>query len=76
MAGYKDEIKAIWDSLDEETRLAVTHYVMDAIWEHAIKGGTYRHLIYDRLGFSKDAYSYLYPVGHNISNFLKMDKEK
>ncbi len=39
-----------------ETRLAVTAWVMEKIVEHAREGGTFRYLIYDRLGFGPDAY--------------------
>lgn len=39
-----------------ETRLAVACWVIKHIVDHAREGGTYRYLIYDRLGFGPDAY--------------------
>ncbi len=62
------EAKEIFLKTDYKTRLAITLFVMEKIWEHAVEGGSYRVLIYSRLGFNTDAYSYLYPVGMNISN--------
>lgn len=54
-----------------ETRLAVTAQVFRAIRDHAKEGGTYRYLIYDRLGFNSDAYLPLYDAGGlDISNML------
>jgi hypothetical protein len=62
---YKD----IWTyELSDEQRLAATLIVFEKINEHMEHGGTYRYLIYDRLGFDPDAYSVLYPEGMNISN--------
>ncbi len=52
-----------------ETRLAVTAWVFAHICAHAREGGTYRYLIYDRLGFGSDAYVPLYDAGGmEISN--------
>jgi hypothetical protein len=63
-----NEAEEIFLNTDYKTRLAITRFVMDKIWEHAKEGGSYRTLIYSRLGFDLDAYSYLFPVGMNISN--------
>ena len=62
------EIKEVWDSLTHEQRLAATAYVFQKICEHARSGGTYRHLIYNRLGFGPGAYLALLPEGMHISN--------
>ena len=62
------EIEEIWNSLEYDQRLAATAYVFRAICEHAKTGGTYRKLIYDRLGFNSDAYFILLPEGRRISN--------
>jgi hypothetical protein len=70
----EEESKKIFLETDYRTRLAVTRFVMDKIWEHAKEGGSYRTLIYSRLGFNLDAYSYLFPVGMNISNEFEVDK--
>jgi hypothetical protein len=52
-----------------ETRLAVTAWVMKHIVQHAQDGGSFRHLIYGRLGFEMDAYVPLYLAGGmTISN--------
>lgn len=62
-----DEIK--WDDIPYEMRLAATAYVMEAICDHAKEGGSYRYLIYERLGFDMDAYATLYCAGGmTISN--------
>ena len=67
-----DEQKVINDKLvrdcDYDTRLAVTTWVMKNIVEHAREGGSYRYLIYDRLGFEPDAYAILMNDGMTISN--------
>ncbi len=52
-----------------ETRLAITEQVFKAIVAHATEGGSFRYLIYDRLGFEADAYTPLYMAGGmTISN--------
>lgn len=53
----------------DETRLAITAQVFRKIVEHAEQGGTFRFLIYDRLGFGPAAYYPLYIAGGmTISN--------
>ena len=56
------------DKCDYDTKLAVTAWVMKHIVEHARDGGSYRYLIYDRLGFEMDAYGELLDDGMTISN--------
>lgn len=52
-----------------ETKLAVTAWVFANIDNHIKEGGSFRYLIYDRLGFGGDAYVPLYCAGGmNISN--------
>jgi hypothetical protein len=52
-----------------ETKLAVTAWVFRNIVEHAQQGGSFRFLIYGRLGFDTDAYVPLYEAGGmEISN--------
>lgn len=52
-----------------ETRLAVTAWVMEHICDHAKDGGSFRYLIYSRMGFGPDAYMPLYCAGGmEISN--------
>lgn len=56
-----------------EQKLAVTSFVFDNIWQHALEGGSFRYLIYERLGFNPDAYVPLYHSnGLNISNELSI----
>ncbi len=70
--------KTLEDLVEEcsyETKLAVTAWVMKHIVEHAKEGGSYRYLIYDRLGFGPDAYVPLYEAGGmEISNEFDMDR--
>lgn len=68
---YKD----IWDELTYEQKLAATRFIFEKICEHARHSGSYRYLIYDRLGFSSDAYSELYPEGMLISNGFILREE-
>ena len=63
-----EEIKEIWDSLTYDQRLAATAFIFQQLCEHARTSGTYRKLIYDRLGFDQDAYLVLLPEGKLISN--------
>ena len=56
------------DECDPVLKLAVTKWVMKHIVEHAREGGTYRYLIYDRLGFDESAYAPLCSDGMIISN--------
>lgn len=52
-----------------ETRLAIAAQVFQAIREHANEGGTFRYLIYNRLGFDSNAYVPLcYAGGLDVSN--------
>ena len=68
------EIDKIWNSLSYDQRLAATAYVFDKICEHARKGGTFRYLIYNRLGFDLDAYAILYSAGGmHISNYFDLE---
>jgi hypothetical protein len=54
---------------DYHTKLAVTAWVFKHVLAHANEGGTYRHLIFDRLGFGDDAYGFLLHAGGlEISN--------
>ncbi len=75
------DIEARYPALVEgcpyETRLAVAAWVFKAIVEHAQEGGSFRYLIYDRLGFGPDAYLPLYEAGGmTISNEFDLKKEK
>jgi hypothetical protein len=64
----EDDLDKLAETCDYEMKIAVTQWVMRHIVEHAKDGGTYRYLIYDRLGFEADAYVPLCRDGLTISN--------
>jgi len=75
--GDEDAIREqkIWDELDLETRLACAGHVIRKIVDHGREGGTFRYLIYDRLGFGPEAYVPLYLAGGmHISNHFELDR--
>jgi hypothetical protein len=56
---------------DNETKLDIAAWVISKIDEHGKDPGSFRYLIYDRLGFDLDAYVPLYLAGGmNITNEL------
>ena len=63
--------------LDYNTKLKIVAWVFRKIVEHAREGGSYRYLIYDRLGLEPDAYAVLYEAGgmEISNNFDLMDHE-
>ena len=52
--------KEIWNNLSYEQRLAAAMVIFETLCDHA---GSFRYLIYDRLGFGHDAYIPLYSAG-------------
>jgi hypothetical protein len=65
------------EETDYETRLAVTAWAMKHIVEHASEGGSYRTLIYQRLGFGPDAYAVLqFHGGLEISNEFDLSRDE
>lgn len=57
-------------------RLAVACQVFKALCDHAREGGSFRHLIYNRLGFKNDAYLPLHQCGGTeISNHFKLPEK-
>ena len=70
-----DWIDELVKNSDYDTRLAITAWVMKHILDHAKDGGSYRYLIYDRLGFDADAYGVLQEAGAlDISNLFDLQK--
>jgi hypothetical protein len=70
-----DWIDELVKNSDYDTRLAITAWVMRHILDHAMDGGSYRYLIYDRLGFDMDAYGVLQEAGAlDISNLFNLQK--
>ena len=61
-------LEEIVKKCDYDTKLAITQWVFKHIVDHAEDGGSYRYLIYERLGFSTDAYAPLLDDGMTISN--------
>lgn len=59
---------------DYQTKLDIAAWVISKIDEHGVSPGSFRYLIYDRLGFGPDAYVPLYHAGGmNITNELDYD---
>jgi len=56
------------DATDMETKIALAAWVMKHIVDHAKDGGSFRYLIYTRLGLDKTAYVPLCADGMTISN--------
>src|SRR5262245_61081002 len=57
---------------DYQMRLAVVHWVFEQLLKHARSGGSYRYLIFNRLGFGRDAYLPLDLAGGvTLSNILQ-----
>lgn len=72
------EMEEHMDKLAEECptdlKIAVTRWAMRHIVEHAKEGGSYRYLIYDRMGFGPEAYAPLCDDGLTISNEFDMEQ--
>jgi len=68
MAERENDLDKLADTCDYDMKLAVTRWVMKHIAEHGKDGGSYRYLIYERLGFGPDAYAPLCSDGLFISN--------
>jgi hypothetical protein len=62
------ELDKMADECDPMLKLAVTRWAMKHIVDHAMQGGSYRYLIYQRLGFGPEAYAPLCDSGMIISN--------
>lgn len=63
-------------AMPEDDRIAATALAFAAVLANAREGGTFRYLIYDRLGFSPAAYVPLYYAGgmHISENFVLTDE--
>ena len=76
-SGYSNPFSSIKEGIAEEVlamtdmqRLSSAAMVIDKVWEHAREGGSFRYLIYERLGLSSAAYLPLCSESQamNISN--------
>lgn len=72
MSDFPDLDKLV-EECDPTMKLAITAWVMKHIVDHARDGGSYRCLIYSRLGFDPDAYAVLLDDGMTISNEFDLD---
>lgn len=69
LAENENLLQEVWFKIPYSIRLVATMFVFKKVLEHFDKPGTYRKLIYDRLGFYEDAYQPLYMCGGmEISN--------
>jgi len=66
----------IWDKLTYDQKLAATAYIFEKICDHARHHGTFRYLIYNRLGFKEDACVPLFSAGGmHISNEFNLRED-
>lgn len=76
MLGWQREHDVVWEGLTSEQKLAAADVIFRAIDQHAREGGSYRHLIYDRLGLGHDSYAVLQCAGAlTLSNFYDLSKD-
>ena len=71
-----EHLDKIVEDCDDDIKLAVTRWVFKHIVEHAKEGGSYRYLIYDRLGFDMSAYVPLCGDGLTISNEFDLNMKE
>ena len=57
-----------------DVKLAVTRWALNHVADHSREGGSYRHLIYGRLGFGPEAYGPLLDGGMFISNNFDVEQ--
>jgi len=71
MERLSEDIQKIVDSVDYDTKLAITTWVISKIDEFGNDPGSFRHLIYGLMEFGYNAYGPLYTAGGmNITNEL------
>jgi hypothetical protein len=65
------------EKYDNQTKLDIAAWVISKIDDHGNDPGSFRYLIYDRLGFGPEAYVPLYEAGGmNITNGLDYKKSE
>ena len=70
-ASLRTQMRTQAENLTYDERLAATAWVFEKLVEHGQEQGSFRYLIYDRLGFSADAYAVLLMAGGmTLSNAL------
>lgn len=68
--GYEVESTDAYQALDPETRMKVVFHVFRMLMEDV---GSYRYLIYEKLGFGMEAYGVLFD-GLDINNALVRER--
>jgi serine/threonine protein phosphatase PrpC len=69
----KQTPEEIWDSLSYTQRLGACAYIFNKV---ANDIGTYRYMIYNKLGFNEDSYILLCSDGLTINNALSRQKRE
>lgn len=54
--GLLEHYQQVYEALDEEQKIAAAASIIPKLLDHAREGGSFRYLIYDRLGLSAAAY--------------------
>jgi hypothetical protein len=74
------QIENTWEETDYDIKLYIAAYIFKQLEKHMYEGGSYRNLIYTKLGFSYDAYGVLQMNGafniHNEVSGIWMNKNK
>ena len=71
MAEFDPELQKLVDACDPDTKLAIAAWVISKVDDHGNGGGSFRYLIYNRMGFGPEAYVPMYEAGGmNITNEL------
>ena len=58
-----EEDEKVWNSLDNNTRIAVASHIIRQVNSIGRDGGSFRYFIYNLLGFGPEAYVPLYEAG-------------
>jgi len=69
-------IRKLISQYTKKPTIEQTRWVIDKILEHSKSSGTYRYLIYNRMGYGKEAYPELMGLMKIIGIFRKTDKPK
>ena len=73
---WDDKIHAEMSELDKTPPpILHTKWVLSKVLQHIREGGTYRYLIYYRLGYGMEAYTYLLDEGMSVSNAICEHRE-
>lgn len=74
--GFSVTCLVIISSRGNRPTIEQTTWIFNHLHDHMREGGTFRHLIYDRMGYGPEAYNELYCAGGmEISNKLNEVKK-